>query len=201
MSWIRSGLRELIRYSGHDPSGGKPERRGEDLAADLKGFVADPKVIFDVGANKGQSARYYLENFPDCQVHAFEPVAELFQDLSAAMEGERSVTLNNVAVGATPGPHRFLVNSDFYMSSFLEPGPQAWGAVTRETTVEVVTLDDYCARKGIESIDVLKSDTQGYDLEVLKGARGLMEAGRIGLILVEIIFAELYKDGARVEDI
>jgi hypothetical protein len=76
-----------------------------------------------------------------------------------------------------------------------------WGSVARETTVDVITLDDYCARAGVASIGILKSDTQGYDLEVLRGAGRLMDEGRISLILTEILFADQYKDGARIEDI
>jgi FkbM family methyltransferase len=201
MSWIRSGIRELIRYSGYDLVSRKTNKREQDLAADLKEFAVDPKVIFDVGANTGQSTRFYLENFPGCQIHSFEPDADLFKELSDAMSGERTVTLNNVAVGSTPGPHKFFVNSDSYMNSLLEPGPQIWGSVTKESTVEVITLDDYCARKGIASIGILKTDTQGFDLEVLRGARGLLEAGRINLVLTEIIFADMYKDSAKIEDV
>jgi FkbM family methyltransferase len=44
------------------------------------------------------------------------------------------------------------------------------GAVVAETPVTVTTLDEYCAANGIERIDLLKNDTQGYELEVLRGA-------------------------------
>jgi FkbM family methyltransferase len=200
MGWIRSGLHELVRSFGYELVSRKKNKREEDLAEDLKHFVADPKVIFDVGAHKGQSTRFYLEHFPGCEIHAFEPDPDIFKELSAALNGQRGVTLNNVALGSVAGPHKFFVNSDSYMNSLLEPGPQIWGKVTNETTVEVTTLDDYCARKGIASIGILKTDTQGYDLEVLKGARGLMEAGKISLILTEILLADMYKDSARIED-
>jgi FkbM family methyltransferase len=201
MSWIRSGLHELVRYTGYELVSRKTHKRELDLAADLKEFLADPKVMFDVGSYKGKSIRFYREHFPGCAIHAFEPDPDVFQELSSAMSGEQGVTLNNVAVGATPGPHRFFVNSDSEMDSLLEPGPEMWGSVAKETTVEVTTLDDYCASKGIESIGILKTDAQGYDLEVLKGAKKLLEAGRISLILTEILFADMYKDSARIEDI
>jgi FkbM family methyltransferase len=201
MGWIRSGLHQLARNFGYELVSRNTNKRDLDLAEDLKEFVADPKVIFDVGAHKGQSTRFYRGHFPGSEIHAFEPDPDLFKELSTAMHGQQGVTLNNVALGSTPGPHRFFVISDSHMNSLLEPGPQIWGTVTRETTVEVVTLGDYCAGKGIESIGLLKIDTQGYDLEVLKGARRLLEAGRISLVLTEILFADMYKDSGKIEDV
>jgi hypothetical protein len=57
----------------------------------------------------------------------------------------------------------------------------------------VTTLDEYCAANGIERIDLLENDTQGYELEVLRGAESLMAAGRIRLVYLELIFSEMYE--------
>jgi FkbM family methyltransferase len=197
MSGIRAGLRDLFRRSGHDLA----SDRALDLAESLKEFQADPKVVFDVGAYKGESTRFYRESFPGCEVHAFEPDLDVFKELSASLGDQPGVTLNNVAVGASPGPRRYFVNVDPAMNSLLEPGTEMWGSVARETTVDVITLDDYCAQKGIASIGLLKTDTQGFDLEVLKGAAKLMDAGQVRLVLTEILFADQYKEAARIEDI
>ena len=50
-------------------------------------------------------------------------------------------------------------------------GPAVRGTITGEVDVSVITLDDYCSELGIARVDLLKIDTQGYDLEVLKGPR------------------------------
>jgi len=80
------------------------------------------------------------------------------------------------------------------MSSFLRPGKAAWGAIIRETPIEVITLDEYCAANGVIRIDLLKIDTQGYDLEVLKGSTGLMSTKAIRLIYMEVTFSEMYEE-------
>ena len=59
--------------------------------------------------------------------------------------------------------------------------------------VEVETLDYFCTRHRISGIDVLKIDTQGYDLNVLKGATAFLGFGRIGAILTEVNFISMYK--------
>jgi hypothetical protein len=53
----------------------------------------------------------------------------------------------------------------------------------------------------IDHIDILKSDTQGFDLEVLKGAQGVIGHGRVHLILIEINFAALYCGQPRFDEI
>jgi hypothetical protein len=78
------------------------------------------------------------------------------------------------------------------MSSFLQPAETAWGRIVRETPVEVVTLDDYCRDGSIERIDVLKTDTQGFELEVLSGAAQLVAERRIRLVYAELIVSNMY---------
>jgi hypothetical protein len=51
--------------------------------------------------------------------------------------------------------------------------------------VELRTLDDFCAERGIGRIDLLKIDVEGHELRVLEGARGLLEADAIGFIQFE----------------
>ena len=80
------------------------------------------------------------------------------------------------------------------MSSFLAPSEFAWGNVEKTTEVEVVTLDSFSVENNINFIHILKSDTQGYDLEVFKGAEGLMRQNQIGLIYCELIFSNMYKN-------
>jgi len=53
----------------------------------------------------------------------------------------------------------------------------------------------------IQFIDLLKSDTQGFDLEVLKGAQGLLSTTKIRLIFLEINFQRLYEGIPRMDEI
>jgi hypothetical protein len=86
-----------------------------------------------------------------------------------------------------------LENSNSDMSSFLPLSEMGWGTITNETPVLVRTIDQFCDEEGIDKIDVLKSDTQGFDLEVFKGAEESIRKKKIGLIYFEIIFADQYK--------
>src|SRR4051812_17456381 len=107
MSWVQSGIRGLVRYAGYDLVSRKSNQRELDIASAMRDFVGEPKVIVDAGAHKGQSTRFYHESFPGSEIHAFEPDPDVFKDLTSLMGDERGVTLNNVALGSTPGPHKF----------------------------------------------------------------------------------------------
>ena len=154
-------------------------------------------LVLDVGANVGQSVLRYRNLLPGCEIHSFEPSPTAFQELQAVAGPD--VRLMNVAVGSAPGSITLLENSSSYMTSVLPPGPSAWGTIVRSTDVPVITLDDYCEEQKIARVDLLKTDTQGYDLEVLRGARGIIEAGRVRLVLVELNFVEMYQEQPRFD--
>jgi hypothetical protein len=59
--------------------------------------------------------------------------------------------------------------------------------------VEVKTIDSVVEEHGIERIDLLKIDTQGYDLEVLRGGTEALRSGVIGNVLVELNFVKMYE--------
>lgn len=87
------------------------------------------------------------------------------------------------------------------MSSFLDKGSDGWGRIERKTFLQIGTIDDYCDQKGIDTIHVLKSDTQGYDFEVIKGARRMMAQNRICLVYFEFIFSDMYRNLPRFDEV
>jgi hypothetical protein len=56
---------------------------------------------------------------------------------------------------------------------------------TSTITCRKETLDAFCAAGGVDAIDLLKIDTEGHDLSVLRGASGMLAGGRVGFILTE----------------
>jgi hypothetical protein len=60
--------------------------------------------------------------------------------------------------------------------------------------VETTTIDRYCETNGVGKIGLLKLDIQGGELAALKGAAGVLAAGEIDLIVLEVEFAELYAE-------
>ena len=139
-------------------------------------------IVFDVGANTGQTTSAILRVLPGAIVHAFEPHPGAFEGMRRLSMMQKNVVLNNCALGAQPGEQTLFENTSSDMSSLLPLGQDGWEHVQARRTVKVSTVDEYCAHRGIPRIDLLKSDTQGFELEVLKGASRMLERNLVHLI-------------------
>ena len=157
-------------------------------------------LVFDVGANRGQSIERFRRAFQRPVIHAFEPGREAFAELQRRYAGTSGVILNNTALGSRPESRTFLDNDHDDMSSFLEPSVTAWGEIKSRYPVDVITLDDYCDSHSIDRIDLLKIDTQGFDLQVLEGAQRMMRKAAIHMVFTEVIFSEMYKGLPRFDE-
>ena len=168
-----------------------PNAIGLDPFRDMSRFLGgDAKpLVFDVGANVGQSVAKFKKTFPGCSIHAFEPGSSTFHQLRERSADFSDVHLWNLGVGSSEGKLVLQENEHSTMSSFLEPSKFCWGGVVNRNEVEVVTLDGFAQKHGIEKVHILKSDTQGFD--VLAGAAGLLNVSRIHAILAE---CSLYPD-------
>jgi FkbM family methyltransferase len=200
---VKERIRSLIRLTGYEVAHRRSAPIGYHKFTDIQrklGAAAAP-VIFDVGANTGQTVIALKSLYPGATIHSFEPSPSVFQQLSAAVSNYPDVRLNNFALGSCAGEQKFLENTSTDMSSFLEPDKECWGTIVRTPVVKIASVDDYCTEHGIARIDLLKVDTQGFDLEVLKGASGMMKQGRIALVLVELTFCELYRNAPAVDEI
>jgi FkbM family methyltransferase len=131
-------------------------------------------------------------------IHAFEPAPEPFARLHARFNATPGVNLINAGVGEQPGRLSFNVYENQVLNSFLPLN--AVGNSTFEThapghqlTVNVLRLDDYAQQAGISVIDLLKIDTQGYELRILRGAEQLFAAGAVHTVVIEVSFTPLYE--------
>jgi FkbM family methyltransferase len=207
---VRRALRQVVWFLGfqitREPNLQIRLRResyGVDPLADIQRFLKPYKapVICDVGANEGQSVRRFCEMFPRAEIHSFEPSPTTYEILAAKCHARPKVTTWNVALGADPGSLDFKENTHSDMSSFLSPSGAAWGEVVRTSRVAVTTLDAFAEQQQLPFIHLVKSDTQGFELEVFKGARKLMAQGRILLIFCEVIFSDMYEGLPRFHEI
>jgi len=180
-----------------------PPHLGQDPFLNMQSLAQQkqPPIIFDVGANLGQSIFQFRYVFPASQIHAFEPGRRTFAELSKKTSDLSNLFLNNVGLGSEVGKLKFIENSSSEMSSFLEPGEDCWGAVAARVDVPLDTVDSYCGKNKIKAIDILKIDTQGFDFEVIKGATTLLSENRVHLIFTEVIFSEIYKGIPRFDEL
>ena len=133
---------------------------------DLEPLLPRVATILDVGANEGQMALPFARAFPEARVFAFEPVPSTFSVLRARTSGVPLIRCFDVALGAYDGEATIRLAERSGHNSLLnvvaEPGPDT-------VTFPVIRGDAWASANEVEHVDVLKLDTEGYDLEVLDG--------------------------------
>lgn len=163
---------------------------GLDHAHDVARFlgsVGNVKVVFDVGANEGQTAEHYARAFPSAQIYSFEPVAATYKSLVERVSKWPRVRTFQLAFADRNRTARIqLVPVSGWNSLHNELNDNC--SSTPHELVEISTLDSFCAERNINHIDLLKTDTEGFDLEVLKGAEVMLRARQIQFILAEVTF-------------
>ena len=163
--------------------------RGIEVAHDLscafggKNFT----TIFDIGANIGETANSFLRDYPSAHIWAFEPSTELYSTLANSLSQCKRVTCERMAVGSSVGEATLLHAQDTTMFHIASLGSSLLRTETTadSETVKMTTLDLYCRQHSINMIDFLKVDTEGHDLEVLRGAANMLQQRMIGCVQCE----------------
>jgi FkbM family methyltransferase len=163
-----------------------PEQNGEYEVANR--LIPACSTIFDVGANIGNWSRYISSINQQARIHCFEPSLKTFATLHGLTRIE-NIMLNRTAMGSKRGKAKLYVYESEQALNTLHRRKGITGmdnSVSQQTEiVRVETIDNYCLKKRIEQIDFLKLDVEGHELEVLKGAMGLLRRQRIRWIQFE----------------
>ncbi|HLX04545.1 MAG TPA: FkbM family methyltransferase [Candidatus Binatus sp.] len=163
---------------------------GKNYEADVAHFLSERikpgSICFDVGANVGA---YVLQlahwTGPTGRVVGFEPNPAAVEVLSAHVQFngfEPIVTIEKSAVGSSSGTTTMYCSAADGMSRLAEQNSLLDSA--ERITVPVITLDDFCARTGLEP-DWILIDIEGFELAALRGAARTIERrrGNLGLVV------------------
>ncbi len=142
-------------------------------------------IVFDVGANKGDWTAAVLAANENAQVHAFEIVPVISEQLHDRFLGDPRVTINAIGLlddSATCSVEYF---PDKSTTSGVVRGEGSQDPAAVLLSADVISGDAYAEQHGVDHIDVLKIDTEGADLDVLRGFRHLIERRGVRLIQFE----------------
>ncbi len=158
---------------------------GLHLQRDLRVFLG-PSVtnILDVGAHHGMTVAAFARHFPNAKIHAFEPIRENFSRLVSSCSGNARIVCNHCACGKEHGDANIEISKDSERNS-LKTQVMPSGAFE---TIQVIRIDHYVQAKSIPVIDLLKIDTEGFEIEVLDGAGELMTSGKVRAVFAECGF-------------
>lgn len=148
------------------------------LRTHLQRIISDYAVnaIIDVGANEGGFGASVRSLGFTGNIYSFEPVAEAFGKLSLAATNDPQWTVFNFALGAEEAESIIHVSKFSQFSSILNANDygNSWENMKVESheKIRVRTLDN-CFAEGLiprQKRILLKMDTQGFDLQVFRGA-------------------------------
>ncbi len=174
-----------------------------------KEHVITPHFI-DIGANSGWFARLVLRFLPQNNwvISGYEPLKSMWPYLEDLSQSHPNMTYKQVAVGDRLGCTEITEYGSSGLSSIHDIHPDYNGylmyntAIINKYSVNMITLDsELDALVKTDEEVVLKIDTQGYELPVLKGAQKWLNSGRIKIILVEVMTLQKYTQSALYQEI
>lgn len=167
----------------------------------------DIRTIVDGGANIGDVTTDLLSRYPHAHFHCFEPSPATFSSLSGRFANHANVTCIEAALAETSGTLPFHIGAAQVTSS-LYPRNTSGRRYFKSDFVMVesieartMSLDAYCAAAGIDTIDILKLDTQGGEYAILKGAAGLLSRQAVNILVAEFFIVPHYEDTPLLNDI
>jgi len=153
-------------------------------------------LIFDGGAHRGDSVLGFSKYVPAASFYCFEPDPVLVAEMKQIFAGRGNVHIVSAALGDMPSTAQFNINASRPTNSLLPTVPDVTPKfrdlyeTLEQVSVDVITVDDYCVEHGIDKVDILKLDLQGYDYKALLGARKTLR--KVDVVLTEVWFTETY---------
>jgi FkbM family methyltransferase len=197
---MKNWLKSKLNFNQHHNQKQTQSKNVDDCILALKNFFneEDINIVFDVGAHEGTLAKIINEEFASTVIYAFEPFPSSYEKLaSLAAKNNGNIKAFPYALSSFSGSSEFFVNNYSETNSLL-PSIKTDSEIDKLTSgidkisVQTITLNEFCVNHNIDRIDILKLDTQGSELEVLRGGENLLKMQSIGAIYCEVEFVEIY---------
>lgn len=198
---MKSILKEFLYRKGYKIS----KRNKNNLLNDnhllaIQTKIGDNPIVFDIGSNLGQTISKVKKIFPNSYLHSFEPSKVCFKKITQDYGNVEKIFLNNKAIGSEKGSLEFNEYSWSALNSFLKRA-YTKSEINDTYFVDIISVDDYCRENDIPYINLLKTDTEGFELNVLKGSNKMMNQNKVQFVFVEIFFYENYIGQSSFSDI
>lgn len=148
----------------------------------------DQPVLVDIGANIGDYSKLLRQAFPNATIISAEPNPATFSALQKNSDPKNILIQKGLGAKEEQLPLYFDAENETSVQASSDP--EVLTLIAKQNnlkaeTISITTLDQLCAEHEIETIDLLKIDTEGFELEVLMGAKKLLEENKIKVIQFE----------------
>jgi FkbM family methyltransferase len=146
-------------------------------------LMDEEPVVFDVGFHDGASTAKILEVRPKAKVTGFDPSRFARQCYERDFTKDGRVAFENVGLSSESGE---LVFHDYEnMCNSFAPRKEMPGETPTTYRTPIATLDAYAEERGIEHVNFMKIDAEGFDLNVLEGGRRLLGNQCVDIFMFE----------------
>jgi FkbM family methyltransferase len=133
-------------------------------------------TMLDIGANIGFISLYILNKISKVQIYAFEPGPKQYVLLKKTIDSNNlnsRMELYNRALSDTSGKKTFFTHPhrDMAKDGLMDTGR---GEKTIQIDIEAITLDMWWNKAGQPLINVVKIDTEGAELMILRGGKAFL---------------------------
>ena len=169
-------------------------------------YVKDKIYIVDVGANRGQSAKFFSRLFKNHEIYCFEANPEIIKKLKnktkninrkifcVALGNEPKETTFNVcildAISTLSNPN-LKSSYNIFKSKILKTDVRK---LYKKIKVKMNLLDSYLDKNQIEAMDILKIDVEGFEHQVLMGSKLIISSLKPKVIQVEVHHNDQYQN-------
>ena len=171
-----------------------------DSVVRLRELGLDPTVILDIGAYEGRWARMATEVFPTARILSFEaqPGMEPALQETAAQCPNVEYTLGLLGDRSRHNvPFYVMVTSTGSTGSLMYEENTSFGR--RLIHLECRTLNEILTERNMPKVDLIKLDTQGYELDVLRGGEGIWNTAEA--VIIEVSYVECNVGGIAASDV
>ena len=166
-----------------------------------KKVILNDPIIFDVGSHKGKLAKLMNDIYENAIIYCFEPNKSMNDNLTKI---GNNIKVYNYALGEKNEEKKILINkidltntlSAINENSFYLKIKNFILAKSKKDNMyeqtKVISLENFCAEKKIKNIDFLKLDVEGYEHNVLLGAKNIIK--NVKFVMLEIQKNNMYQD-------
>ena len=177
-------------------------RSYENLEAVLPMIIPNSAVVLDIGANVGQYACRLSKYLKKGSIFSFEPVGDNFRLLK---EMKNMLHMDNVSIfrNAVSDSSSYQTMKIPILENRIPVATQAFldnygshefeNVYYRKERVMSITIDEFVSEKRLSRLDLIKLDTEGAEIAIMKGALDTLKSKR------PIIMAEIHPDDSKLD--
>ena len=162
-------------------------------------------LFFDIGSHMGTYSDLILKDFQNSNILMFEPQVNIFKKIIKKYKNKKNIKIFNYAISDKSTTKKFYINQhdltsslsslDFKNNKYLQLkaklfGTTSAGMILKKERVKTKKLNQIIKLKKIKRIDLAKIDTEGHELEVLRGMKNSIK--KIKYILIELHNDKIY---------